>query len=112
MVDCDGWAHPRNRGHPTDLFLGENVIGIDTGCGMGGFLTGVELPEMHVYESRWPGTLFSPGNLGIIPNECGVRIAGRQERKRRGSALSVASHSCRIRSLEPSLAEGSNVTSR
>ena len=37
---------------PTDLFLGENVIGIDTGCGMGGFLTGVELPEMRVYESR------------------------------------------------------------
>jgi serine/threonine protein phosphatase 1 len=37
---------------PTDLFLGENVIGIDTGCGMGGFLTAVELPEVRVHESR------------------------------------------------------------
>jgi len=52
MVDCDGWAHPRNRGHPTDLFLGENVIGIDTGCGMGGFLTGVERFRKCTYTSR------------------------------------------------------------
>lgn len=37
---------------PTDLFLGECVIGIDTGCGMGGFLTAVELPAVRVYESR------------------------------------------------------------
>jgi serine/threonine protein phosphatase 1 len=37
---------------PTDLFLGENLIGIDTGCGVGGFLTGVELPALRVYESR------------------------------------------------------------
>lgn len=37
---------------PTDLFAGENVIGIDTGCGSGGFLTAVELPSMNVYESR------------------------------------------------------------
>jgi serine/threonine protein phosphatase 1 len=36
----------------TDLFLGENVIGTDTRCGMGGFLTGVELPSVRVYESR------------------------------------------------------------
>jgi len=28
------------------------VIGIDTGCGSGGFLTAVELPAMRVYESR------------------------------------------------------------
>jgi serine/threonine protein phosphatase 1 len=28
------------------------VIGTDTGCGMGGFLTAVELPAMRVYESR------------------------------------------------------------
>jgi len=37
---------------PTDLWAGENVIGIDTGCGSGGFLTAVELPAMRVYESR------------------------------------------------------------
>lgn len=37
---------------PTDLWAGENVIGLDTGCGIGGFLTGLELPEMRVYESR------------------------------------------------------------
>jgi serine/threonine protein phosphatase 1 len=37
---------------PTDLFVGENVIGIDTGCGAGGFLSAVELPAMRVYESR------------------------------------------------------------
>ena len=37
---------------PTDLFAGENVLGIDTGCGNGGFLTALELPAMNVYESR------------------------------------------------------------
>jgi serine/threonine protein phosphatase 1 len=37
---------------PTDLWAGENVIGIDTGCGSGGFLTAVELPTLNVYESR------------------------------------------------------------
>jgi serine/threonine protein phosphatase 1 len=37
---------------PTDLFLGESVIGTDTGCGTGGFLTAVELPAVRVYESR------------------------------------------------------------
>jgi serine/threonine protein phosphatase 1 len=37
---------------PTDLWAGVNVIGIDTGCGKGGFLTAVELPALHVYESR------------------------------------------------------------
>jgi serine/threonine protein phosphatase 1 len=37
---------------PTDLWAGENVIGIDTGCGSGGFLTAIELPAMNVYESR------------------------------------------------------------
>ena len=34
------------------LAAGENVVGIDTGCGSGGFLTCVELPAMNVYESR------------------------------------------------------------
>lgn len=37
---------------PTDLWAGEAVVGIDTGCGNGGFLTALELPGLHVYESR------------------------------------------------------------
>jgi serine/threonine protein phosphatase 1 len=37
---------------PTDLWAGENCVGIDTGCGNGGFLTALELPAMNVYESR------------------------------------------------------------
>ncbi len=37
---------------PTDLWAGVNVIGVDTGCGKGGFLTALEFPAMHVYESR------------------------------------------------------------
>jgi serine/threonine protein phosphatase 1 len=37
---------------PADLFLRGSVIGIDTGCGHGGFLTAIELPAMRVYESR------------------------------------------------------------
>jgi serine/threonine protein phosphatase 1 len=39
---------------PTDLWAGEAVIAIDTGCGQGGFLTAIEFPSMTVYESR-PG---------------------------------------------------------
>jgi serine/threonine protein phosphatase 1 len=37
---------------PTDLWAGENVIGIDTGCGKGGFLTAIEFPDLVVWESR------------------------------------------------------------
>lgn len=37
---------------PTDLWAGDNVIAIDTGCGKGGFLTAIELPALRVYESR------------------------------------------------------------
>ena len=37
---------------PTDLWAGENVVGLDTGCGNGGFLSALELPAMRVYESR------------------------------------------------------------
>jgi serine/threonine protein phosphatase 1 len=37
---------------PSDLWAYENVVGIDTGCGNGGFLTCVELPAMKAYESR------------------------------------------------------------
>jgi len=37
---------------PSDLFAGEAVFGIDTGCGNGGFLTALELPSRRIYESR------------------------------------------------------------
>jgi serine/threonine protein phosphatase 1 len=37
---------------PSDLFAGEAVFGLDTGCGSGGFLTALELPARRVYESR------------------------------------------------------------
>jgi serine/threonine protein phosphatase 1 len=37
---------------PLDMWVGENVCVIDTGCGKGGFLTILELPAVKVYESR------------------------------------------------------------
>jgi serine/threonine protein phosphatase 1 len=37
---------------PEDMWVGENVMVIDTGCGKGGFLTVLELPAVKVYESR------------------------------------------------------------
>jgi serine/threonine protein phosphatase 1 len=37
---------------PLDMWVGENVVVIDTGCGKGGFLTILELPALAVYESR------------------------------------------------------------
>jgi serine/threonine protein phosphatase 1 len=37
---------------PTDLWAGECCVGLDTGAGNGGFLTGLELPSLRVYESR------------------------------------------------------------
>lgn len=37
---------------PSDLWAGECCVGIDTGCGNGGFLTALELPGLNVYESR------------------------------------------------------------
>lgn len=37
---------------PSDLWRGENTIGLDTGCGRGGFLTAIELPSHRVFESR------------------------------------------------------------
>ena len=37
---------------PTDLWAGEHVVVLDTGCGKGGFLTALELPSGRVYESR------------------------------------------------------------
>jgi serine/threonine protein phosphatase 1 len=35
-----------------DMFYRDNLIGVDTGCGAGGFLTAIELPSLHVYETR------------------------------------------------------------
>jgi serine/threonine protein phosphatase 1 len=37
---------------PLDMWAGDNVMVIDTGCGKDGFLTILELPAMKVYESR------------------------------------------------------------
>jgi serine/threonine protein phosphatase 1 len=45
------WYSPED---PDDLWAGEQVIAIDTGCGKGGFLTAIELPELFVWESREP----------------------------------------------------------
>ena len=39
-------------GDGKDVFVGECLVGIDTGCGRGGFLSAVELPGLKVYESR------------------------------------------------------------
>jgi serine/threonine protein phosphatase 1 len=36
----------------TDVFCRDNLIGLDTRCGHGGFLTAVELPKLVIYESR------------------------------------------------------------
>jgi serine/threonine protein phosphatase 1 len=37
---------------PMDIWAGPCCVGLDTGAGKGGFLTVIELPAMHVYESR------------------------------------------------------------
>lgn len=37
---------------PSDMWAGPCTIGLDTGCGKGGFLTTLEMPAMTVYESR------------------------------------------------------------
>ena len=37
---------------PADVWFRADLIGIDTGCGKGGFLSAVELPSREVYESR------------------------------------------------------------
>ncbi len=43
------WYTPED---PADLWAGPCTIGLDTGCGKGGYLTGLELPSLRVYESR------------------------------------------------------------
>ncbi len=47
--------------NPEDLWAGTDVIAIDTGCGKGGFLTAIELPELFVWESRDPLRHKQPG---------------------------------------------------
>lgn len=37
---------------PTDMWHRDPVVAIDTQCGRGGYLTAVELPSLHVFESR------------------------------------------------------------
>jgi serine/threonine protein phosphatase 1 len=37
---------------PMDIWAGPCCVGLDTGAGKGGFLTALELPAMHVFESR------------------------------------------------------------
>lgn len=37
---------------PDDLWAGPACVGLDTGCGKGGFLTALELPGRLVYETR------------------------------------------------------------
>lgn len=37
---------------PADVWRRGDLIGVDTGCGKGGFLSAVELPSLDVYESR------------------------------------------------------------
>ena len=37
---------------PLDIWAGPCCVGLDTGAGKGGFLTALELPAMHVFESR------------------------------------------------------------
>jgi serine/threonine protein phosphatase 1 len=46
--------------NPEDLWAGEQVIALDTGCGKGGFLTAIELPELFVWESRDPRRHLAP----------------------------------------------------
>ena len=47
--------------NPEDLWAGTDVLAIDTGCGKGGFLTAIELPELFVWESRDPLRHKGPG---------------------------------------------------
>ena len=37
---------------PGDVWVRGDLIGLDTGCGKGGFLSAIELPRGKVYESR------------------------------------------------------------
>jgi serine/threonine protein phosphatase 1 len=37
---------------PYDVWKSGHLVGVDTGCGKGGFLSAIELPSGKVYESR------------------------------------------------------------
>ena len=37
---------------PVDVYLTGSLAGIDTGAGMGGFLSAIELPGGRIYDSR------------------------------------------------------------
>jgi serine/threonine protein phosphatase 1 len=39
-------------GDPSDVFASEFLVGIDTGCGRGGFLTAATLPGLALFDSR------------------------------------------------------------
>lgn len=57
------WYSPED---PEDLWAGERVIALDTGCGKGGFLTAIELPELFVWESREPRRHQSRGQSMLL----------------------------------------------
>ncbi len=39
-------------GDPLDVYVTASLVGVDTGAGMGGFLSAIELPEMRVLDAR------------------------------------------------------------
>ena len=54
-------------GDAADLFFRGSLVGIDTRCGHGGFLTAIGLPGLEVYESRMvlgPGAPPAAGSRG------------------------------------------------
>jgi serine/threonine protein phosphatase 1 len=54
--------------NPDDLWAGDRVIALDTGCGKGGFLSAIEIPELFVWESRDPlRHRTGPGSTPGVP---------------------------------------------
>jgi serine/threonine protein phosphatase 1 len=43
---------PDDEKDPSKAWVRDDLVGLDTGCGKGGFLTAVELPSMTFYDSR------------------------------------------------------------
>lgn len=54
---------------PADMWAGPCTVGLDTGCGKGGFLTALELPSMRVYESRPPRSGREAQEAGASPSK-------------------------------------------
>jgi serine/threonine protein phosphatase 1 len=50
-LDHVGWL-ARLVDDPADVWFRADLVGIDTGCGKGGFLSAIELPSKQVFESR------------------------------------------------------------